>query len=184
MLAFARRSGNRPGMPGDSPSRPAPMWVFFSSTKLPMCAPSADVVLHSQARERAGVDAALQMRSARRWCTGRSRPRRRVGNPARWRPRRCGSFRRSVVWPRILRERLDNGVHADLARRLSMVTVSGFSMVTPASISSRSLRSRRMRSTSASSTRSLMPRASLGSSMRMASTAWPARLRIATMSVR
>ena len=66
----------------------------------------------------------------------------------------------------------------------SMVTVSGFSMVTPASISSWTLRSRSRRSTSASSTRVLMPRASRSSSICMASTGWPARVRISAMSVR
>ena len=51
----------------------------------------------------------------------------------------------------------------------SIVTVSGFSIVTPASIRSRALRSRRIWSTSASSTRVLMPSSSFafGTSMRL-----------------
>ncbi len=71
-----------------------------------------------------------------------------------------------VVLPRICA----NGsttVSMPMRHPASIVTVSGFSMVTPASISSRTLRSRSMRSTTASSTRSLMPSTSRGSSMRI-----------------
>ena len=66
----------------------------------------------------------------------------------------------------------------------STVTVSGFSIVTPSSINWRTLRSRRMRSASASSTRLLMPSSSLGSGNLQRRDTHPARIRIATISVR
>jgi len=66
----------------------------------------------------------------------------------------------------------------------SIVTVSGFSIVTPSSISWRILRARRMPSASASSTLLLIPSSSFESGIFIAVTREPARFKIATISVR
>ena len=83
-------------------------------------------------------DAALQARRAHQGERADFHVVRQFANRARWRTRRCGSSRRCVVRPRICA----NGsttVSMPIATSASMVTVSGFSMVTPASMSSRTL---------------------------------------------
>ena len=161
---------------------PAPMRVFLSSTKLPICAP-ASTWFCMRRRAKGPAEAPRSRREvatmvkAPIWtssassesCTMEHAPTRQF-SPITVLPRICAKGSMTVSMP--------------IRTSASMVMVSGSSRVAPASITSRRLRSRKMASTWASCSRSLMPRASRTSSISMASTECPARARMAGISVR